>query len=179
MRSFELIERLMQSEQTEVCVLNSAQDPVAPQVTELNARLVLLPSVGSTNNSLTLNDYQDYSAAEAVYQQHGQGAAIGVSIALTGLVGETGRALHTWHDVMRNGLPLSEDIREQLRAMLAHSLWYSAALASELGMTMNELGIQSIRQARAWRREHDLAARQTELQPRTGRMAAAGDADAR
>lgn len=112
---------------------------------------------------LQINAYQEYALREAIYPQHGQGTVQSITIALSGLMGESGAALNDWNRILRGGEPLSEQARTQLGVGLAHTLWYCAALASELGMSMSNLAIQSITQAQAWRREHDLTLRQGDL----------------
>jgi hypothetical protein len=183
MRAFELIERLINSDHATIMVHDLTGHLVEPKVTVTptpdGIRLVIEPATNSITkraaDPLSLNAYQDYAYAEAIYPERGKGTTASISLVLAGLLGESGKAMHSWFDTMRGGKPLTQDTKDELVTALAHSFWYVAALAQELGVPLSQIGAQSIRQARAWRRATELAERQGDLRPQSTRMAAAGD----
>lgn len=183
MRAFELIERLINSDHVEVVVFDQLGElvpcKVTTVVTKSGPKLVIGPIADALQvraaDPLSLNAYQDYAFGEAIYPEHGKGSVQSISLALTGLVGESGKALHSWHDIMRGGVALSQETKDDLTIAIGHAFWYLAATAKELGLSLSQLGAQSIRQARAWRREQELYERQAPLPGRSARMAAAGE----
>lgn len=183
MRGYTLIEFLMGNyNNAEIVVYNTLGDPVSARASVLRSKesapqIVITASAAEKQptDPLTLNAYQDYAFAEAIYPDHGKGTAAGISLALAGLIGEAGAGLKQWHDIMRGGAPVSEEAKDAQRVALGHAFWFVAALAKELNCSLSELGAQSIRQARAWRREHELQERQQALTSRSGKLASAGD----
>lgn len=182
MKNFQFVEFLTQGhDHAEVVTYNTLGDlvPAKPTVLlskEHGPRILVGPSLAGAQASdpLTLNAYQDYAFDEAIYFDHGKGTRGSISMALTGLSGEIGSAVKQWHEIMCGLKPLTDEAKDGQRVALAHAFWFFAATAKELNVTLSELGAQSIRQARAWRRERELADRQQAL-PRSGKLASAGD----
>lgn len=183
MRGYTLIEFLMGAyNNAEIMVYNSLGDPVPARASILRTkeyapRIVITASAAENQptDPLTLNAYQAYAFAEAIYPEHGQGTAAAISLTLAGLIGEAGSGLKQWHDIMRGAGEANEEAKDVQRVALAHAFWFFAALAKELNCSLSELGAQSIRQARAWRRERELQERQQALPGRSGKLASAGD----
>lgn len=89
---------------------------------------------------MTLDDYQSKATATAVY---GVGNAINYPI--LGLVGEAGELANKYKKVLRddNGVMTSEK-KEALQAELGDVLWYVAALARDLDISLDTVATQNI-----------------------------------
>lgn len=82
---------------------------------------------------MDLNEYQEKAMVTAIY---GNGAVINYPI--LGLVGEAGEIANKYKKVLRDtGGEMSEQQRYDLSKELGDVLWYCAALARDLGTTLN------------------------------------------
>jgi len=176
MKAFSLTELLTDHPYANVMVMDAFGNKVECTASlEAGGNMVVIRPImqASTKDPLTLNGYQDYAWAEAIYPARGSGAPSSITIALAGLAGEAGRALQKHHDVMIGLAPVTADNKQAIATGLAHCMWYLAATAREVGVTLSDLGRQSIMQARAWRRQHDLTLAQGDMgETKRGRQAA-------
>lgn len=183
MKNYQLVEFLTQGhEHAEVVTFSTLGDVIPAKatvfLTKTHAPRILISAAQLGNQPLdviTLNTFQDAAFQEAIYEWHGSGHVAAITAVLTGLSGEVGAALKQWHEIMVGLKPVTAEDKDNQRVALAHAFWFLSAMAKELGVTLSELGMMSIKQAKAWRRERELAASQQSL-PRSGKMASAGDA---
>ena len=89
---------------------------------------------------MKLNEYQEKATKTAIY---GTGSAINYPV--LGLVGEAGEIANKYKKVLRDddGI-LHPDKRQALADELGDVLWYVAALARDLGTTLEEVAIKNI-----------------------------------
>jgi NTP pyrophosphatase (non-canonical NTP hydrolase) len=100
--------------------------------------------------SLTLNEYQDLALATAVYP--GQGTIYGLMYAGLGL-GEAGEVQNKIKKVLRDDDSVVTTLATAAIAKeLGGNLWYIAACAKELGMTLAQIGAINLQEL-AGRRE--------------------------
>lgn len=167
MLAHQLIEGLLRlPENVKIVVLDPLGQYADPKLLHTGSIAILQPRIladKASKDPLTLNAFQDYALAEAVYTGHGTGSVTSITITLTGLLGEGGKALHMWNDTLRGDAPLTDDIKQDLATAIGHALWYIAALSNELGLSLSALGARSIRQARQWRREREANERQASM----------------
>jgi NTP pyrophosphatase (non-canonical NTP hydrolase) len=92
---------------------------------------------------LTFAEYQRRSQASAVYPFAGQ--MINYVYPILGMCGETGEVAEKLKKIMRDkhGIIDDED-RRQLTKELGDVLWYIAATARELGLTMEEVAATNL-----------------------------------
>lgn len=87
---------------------------------------------------MNLNDYQRLARETAVYPNVGSN----LTYAVLGLVGEAGEIANKLKKVQRDdGGSLTEDRRHQLADELGDVLWYVAAVAWELGLSLNTVAV--------------------------------------
>jgi NTP pyrophosphatase (non-canonical NTP hydrolase) len=87
---------------------------------------------------MKLEEYQEQSATTALYP--GKGELIGLSYAVLGLVGEAGELANQCKKVIRDdGLKLDVVRRAKMRSELGDVLWYLAAVARELDISLSEV----------------------------------------
>jgi NTP pyrophosphatase (non-canonical NTP hydrolase) len=84
-----------------------------------------------------LNEYQERAGSTAIYP--GKGTDAGVNYTILGLVGEAGELANKYKKVLRNNDFLSPSKRSELMDELGDVLWYTAALANELGFTLEQV----------------------------------------
>jgi NTP pyrophosphatase (non-canonical NTP hydrolase) len=89
---------------------------------------------------LKFNDYQKSAMETAIY-----GAGHKVNYPILGLVGEAGELANKYKKTLRdeNGT-LTPEKNEALRDELGDVLWYCAALARDLGCTLEEVAIMNL-----------------------------------
>lgn len=93
----------------------------------------------------TLVSYQNQATETAVYPDKGQLTLGAVSYAVLGLVGESGELANKLKKALRNGDTfLSLDKRAELMDELGDVLWYVAALATELGYSLEDVALANI-----------------------------------
>lgn len=89
---------------------------------------------------MKLNEYQEKATKTAIY---GTGAAINYPV--LGLVGEAGEIANKYKKVLRDDAGiLQPDKRQALQDELGDVLWYVAALARDLGTTLEEVARKNI-----------------------------------
>jgi len=85
---------------------------------------------------MEINDYQAKSRATAGYPSIGHG----VIYPTLGLVNEAGEVAGKIKKVFRDkGGKINEETREALKAELGDVLWYLAQVATELGLSLDEI----------------------------------------
>ena len=86
-------------------------------------------------SSLTFDDYQKQAKKTAIYP-----SSAGVMYPALGLTGEAGEVANKVKKVVRDGYKNSPpDWREQVAHELGDVLWYCAALASDLGLSLGRI----------------------------------------
>lgn len=89
---------------------------------------------------MNFNEYQTQAGTTAIYPEAGTQSYGAVSYVALGLAGEAGevagKVKKVWRD--NNGVFTEEKV-DQIADELSDCLWYIAALASELGFTLEEL----------------------------------------
>lgn len=86
---------------------------------------------------MELNQYQQLSARTAFYPEHGQQHPNGINYCVLKMNGEAGEAAEAWGKGIRDkDMVLA---KEKLRFEIGDVLWYVAQLASELGMTLEDV----------------------------------------
>ncbi len=103
---------------------------------------------------MKLNAYQDYARTTAQYP--GQGLMAGLNYAIAALGGEAGEILNYWKKILRKqseGVYLRESesyfkgdptARNVLIDELGDILWYAAALADELNITLEAVASHNL-----------------------------------
>lgn len=90
--------------------------------------------------TLTLNDYQNAAKETAVYPHE-----VGLSYTALGLAGEAGEVANKVKKVYRdNGGKLNLGSRKAIRDELGDTLWYLAQLATELGVSLEEVAAENL-----------------------------------
>lgn len=91
--------------------------------------------------NITLADYQQQAAKTAIYPEEAQ-----VYYPSLGLAGEVGEVCNKVKKILRDNKDI-EEVRDDLRAELGDVLWYLAALASDLDLSLQviaELNLQKL-----------------------------------
>lgn len=92
--------------------------------------------------SLTFSDYQSRANTTARYP--GQGEFMGLTYAVLGLNGEAGECAERVKKTWRDDGELTERNRELLVKEIGDTLWYTAALATELGVDLGDVAQANI-----------------------------------
>lgn len=87
---------------------------------------------------MDLNEYQRLSARTAIYPDHGLRTPNAINYCTLKLCGEAGEVADAWGKGIRDREPTLA--REKMRCEIGDVLWYAAQLASELGMTLEDVG---------------------------------------
>jgi NTP pyrophosphatase (non-canonical NTP hydrolase) len=88
--------------------------------------------------SLTMNTYQDGAATTAIYSDT-------VIYPALGLAGEAGEVAGKVSKVLRdNDGEVPEEVRKDLKKELGDVLWFIAAMARDLGYTLEEIGQENL-----------------------------------
>lgn len=91
---------------------------------------------------MDFGDYQKRSQKTAIYPRRGKN----LPYAVLGLVGEAGEVADKLKKIIRdNRGDLSPERREMMADELADVLWYLAASAHELGKSLDDIAVRSIR----------------------------------
>jgi len=89
---------------------------------------------------MKLNEYQDLATVTAVY-----GAGDKVTYPVLGLVGEAGEIANKYKKVLRDdGGIMTPDKRKALQDELGDVLWYLAALARDLDISLEDIAKKNI-----------------------------------
>jgi NTP pyrophosphatase (non-canonical NTP hydrolase) len=92
---------------------------------------------------LTLGKYQERASETAVYP--GKGEIVGLMYAALGLAGESGEISNKVKKVLRDsGGILTDEKRDALKAEVGDVLWYLAALATELGSSLEDIARENL-----------------------------------
>ena len=90
-------------------------------------------------SSLTYDDYQKQAKKTAIYP-----SSAGVMYPALGLTGEAGEVANKVKKIVRDGYANSPpDWREQVAHELGDVLWYCAALASDLGLSLGRIATEN------------------------------------
>lgn len=89
---------------------------------------------------MRLNEYQVQALQTAIYPHHGEQQLGGVLYTALGLAGEAGEVANKVKKVIRDHAGLIHpEVRNGIVAELGGVLWYVAALATELDVTLTEV----------------------------------------
>ena len=109
---------------------------------------------------MNLNRYQEIASGTAIYPEAGSHSDNAVNYTILGLTGESSELLKLIHGLAGDSGHLANIwkkayrdgdytiIREQIRYELGDVLWYVAALANELGMTLDQVALTNIEKLR-------------------------------
>jgi NTP pyrophosphatase (non-canonical NTP hydrolase) len=86
---------------------------------------------------MEFSEYQKYTADTAIYPHHGTCNPTAINYCVLGAGGEAGELSNTWKKAVRDGDFTTA--RERLRYELGDVLWYVSQLATELGMTLDQV----------------------------------------
>lgn len=86
---------------------------------------------------MEINHYQRDTKLTAIYPQHGTGDNDAITYVVLGAAGEAGELANTWKKALRDGD--SALAKEKLRYELGDVLWYVSQLATELGMSLEQV----------------------------------------
>mgnify|MGYP003149561134 FL=1 len=90
-------------------------------------------------SSLTFDEYQKEAKKTAIYPK-----SAGVMYPALGLTGEAGEVANKVKKIVRDGHANSPpDWREQISHELGDVLWYCAALASDLGLSLGRIATEN------------------------------------
>lgn len=94
---------------------------------------------------LSLNDYQTQAASTAIYSD-----SYAVNYPILGLAGEAGEVANKYKKVLRdhNG-QLSDEIRLKLADEVGDCLWYIAAIARDLGVSLQDIAKNNLDKLKA------------------------------
>lgn len=87
---------------------------------------------------MDLDTYAAEAAQTAVYPNAGTGSTDALAYATLGLTGEAGELANKVKKILR-GDPRGWDTREAMISELGDVLWYVAALAAELGISLDDV----------------------------------------
>lgn len=99
---------------------------------------------------MDFSDYQGFAGDTAIYPNRGSNPGY----AVLGLVGEAGEIANKWKKVLRDqhGF-LTEAVESALIDEMGDVLWYLAALADELDVSLNIVAERNLKKLRS-RQEH-------------------------
>jgi len=91
-------------------------------------------------SGFTFDDYQKEAKKTAIYPK-----SVGVMYPALGLTGEAGEVANKVKKIVRDGYANSPaDWREQVSHELGDVLWYCAALASDLGLSLGRIAKENV-----------------------------------
>ena len=94
---------------------------------------------------MTLNEYQQAAIATAIYPKDKA-----IVYPTLGLAGETGEVAEKVKKTIRdNGGIFDEERRRAIALELGDVLWYAAALANDLGMTLDDVAGMNVEKLRS------------------------------
>lgn len=93
---------------------------------------------------LTLSEYQKQAFTVAMYPEHGTGSVLALAYAGLGL-GEVGEIQGKLKKVIRDaGGQVTPERKEAIVAEIGDALWYLAALSTELGVSLDDVGKRNL-----------------------------------
>lgn len=87
----------------------------------------------------SFNQYQTKATSLAVYPEAHTGHLHAVVYTSLALAGEAGEVANKVKKVFRGDKPLTDEVKTAISKELGGVLWYAAALANELGMTLESI----------------------------------------
>lgn len=93
-------------------------------------------------------DYEAEARGTAVYPEAGTGSNAALAYVTLGLAGEAGELANKVKKILR-GDPRSWDVRDDLKAELGDVIWYAAAMARELGVSLDDVARTNLRKLEA------------------------------
>lgn len=93
----------------------------------------------------SFNDYQDETAATAIYPDAGSGNELALAYVALGLGGEAGEVQGKIKKVIRDdGGIVSDEKREQIIDEAGDVLWYLARIATECGVSLEQMAQRNV-----------------------------------
>jgi NTP pyrophosphatase (non-canonical NTP hydrolase) len=93
----------------------------------------------------TMNEYQDATDSTAIYRQRIPDSAGRLSYAAMGLAGESGEVANEAKRVLSKDGGLLDPVRaDRMVEELGDVLWYAAAMARELGVTLEQVAADNL-----------------------------------
>ena len=90
-------------------------------------------------SNLTFDDYQRQAKKTAIYPK-----SAGVMYPALGLTGEAGEVANKVKKIVRDGVDkMPSDWREQIAGELGDVLWYCAAIATDLNMSLGQVAMSN------------------------------------
>jgi NTP pyrophosphatase (non-canonical NTP hydrolase) len=107
-------------------------------------KAIICPSFRkATARPITFDQYQAVAESTAIYP--GKGTNEGLQYCLLGLASETGELCGKLKKAIRDGKGvITEEVRNDLLLELSDCLWYSASIASELGMSLRNIAERNL-----------------------------------
>lgn len=168
MKNYQLVERLLQfPDQDTVAVCDALGYPHTPEAhrpehdnwTSFGKDTTILLSprdapaaelvATRTSQELSFSAFQTAATELAVYPHAGEGDVRDITIALNGLAGEAGKALHIWHKPLRGDAELDAEMRIAIAGHLGDILWYAASLSKAIGIPLSQTAAGGLRKARS------------------------------
>lgn len=97
---------------------------------------------------MKLNSYQKTALESAVYPDRGNN----LTYPILGLAGEAGEVAEKYKKILRDGTAYQGDFENDMRNELGDVLWYIAAVADELGLSLEDIASNNLKKT-ANRRE--------------------------
>ena len=88
---------------------------------------------------MDLDEYQSVSQATTVYPQESK-----IVYPALGLAGEAGEVANKAKKILRGDYELTEEVRVAIADELGDALWYLAAVAGDIGYTLNDIAQRNI-----------------------------------
>lgn len=88
---------------------------------------------------MNFDEYQELAARTALYPEQYR-----ISYPALGLAGEAGEVANKAKKLLRGDFPLTPEFKKDLASELGDVLWYCAALATDLGTTLNEVALANL-----------------------------------
>lgn len=86
---------------------------------------------------MDLNEYQQRTKSTAIYPDSHTGSDNAITYVILGASGEAGELANTWKKAIRD--KDAALAKEKLRYELGDTLWYISQLATELGMSLEDV----------------------------------------
>jgi NTP pyrophosphatase (non-canonical NTP hydrolase) len=98
----------------------------------------------------TFRDYQDDAGTTAIYPEADTGSPEAITYVILGLVGEAGEVANKYKKVLRDNNGITDlDSLTAIASEIGDVLWYSARLASELGINLSTIAAENFRKLNA------------------------------
>lgn len=103
---------------------------------EIRSGRPAMPAMPATP-ALIMDDYQARALTTAIYP--GRGEVMGLAYAALGLAGEAGEVANKVKKILRGDRPLDETAKAVISKEVGDVMWYLAAVADELGVSLGEV----------------------------------------